>query len=197
MVEGRSFTVFTDHKSLTFAFQQKIDKCSPRQFRHLDFTGQFTADIRHVAGIITIVADTLSRVEELTAGIDFAALAKSQVEDEELQAYVLPGTGLQLKKVTLPETNITLFCDVFTKTIRPFITKSFRRTAFESLHQLSHPGIKARERRRESIRERKRERYPARVHSCTVSHYSFLPFVISFLRSPVHMPHIPVSFGNF
>ena len=54
-----------------------------------------------------------------------------------------------------------------------------------------------RERRRESIRERKRERYPARVHSCTVSHCSFQPFVNSFLRSPIHMPHIPVSFGNF
>ena len=51
--------------------------------------------------------------------------------------------------------------------------------------------------KRESVRRRKRERYPARVHSCTVYHYSFLPFVNSSLRSPMHMPHIPVSFGNF
>ena len=49
----------------------------------------------------------------------------------------------------------------------------------------------------ESVRERKRERYPARVHSCTVYHYSFLPFINSSFRSPMHMPHIHVSFGNF
>ncbi|XP_076660087.1 uncharacterized protein LOC143363376 [Halictus rubicundus] len=32
-VEGRHFIVFTDHKPLTFAFKQKLDKCSPRMLR--------------------------------------------------------------------------------------------------------------------------------------------------------------------
>jgi len=41
MVEGRHFVIFTDHKPLTYAFQQRRDKCSPRQFRHLEFIGQF------------------------------------------------------------------------------------------------------------------------------------------------------------
>ena len=51
------------------------------------------------------------------------------------------------------------------------------------------------------MRERKREEegeiFSTR-YSCTVYHYSFLPFVNSSLRSPMHMPHmsIPVSFGN-
>jgi len=37
MLETRNFTVLTDHKPLTFAFHQKRDKYSPRQFNHLDF----------------------------------------------------------------------------------------------------------------------------------------------------------------
>jgi hypothetical protein len=44
MLEERHF-IFTDHKPITYAFQQKRDKCSPRQFNHLDFIAQFTTDI--------------------------------------------------------------------------------------------------------------------------------------------------------
>ena len=42
ILEARHFTILTDHKPLTFAFHQKRDKCSPRQFNHLDFISQFT-----------------------------------------------------------------------------------------------------------------------------------------------------------
>ena len=41
MVEGRPFVIFTDHKPLIYAFQQRRDKCSPRQFRHLEFFSDF------------------------------------------------------------------------------------------------------------------------------------------------------------
>jgi cleavage and polyadenylation specificity factor subunit 1 len=40
MLEARHFTIFTDHKPITYAFQQKQDKFSPRQFNHLDFVAQ-------------------------------------------------------------------------------------------------------------------------------------------------------------
>jgi hypothetical protein len=43
MLEARHFTIFTDHKPITFAFQQKRDKCSSLQFNHLDYKP--TADI--------------------------------------------------------------------------------------------------------------------------------------------------------
>jgi hypothetical protein len=42
----RHFIIFTDHKLITYAFQQKRHKYSPRQFNHLDFVAQFTTDIR-------------------------------------------------------------------------------------------------------------------------------------------------------
>lgn len=48
MVEARIFSVYTDHKPITFAFSTRRDKCSPRQFRYLDYIGQFTTDIRYI-----------------------------------------------------------------------------------------------------------------------------------------------------
>jgi hypothetical protein len=47
MLEARYFIIFADHKPITYAFQR--DKCSPRQFSHLDFIAQFTTDMRHIS----------------------------------------------------------------------------------------------------------------------------------------------------
>jgi hypothetical protein len=66
MLEAHHFAIFTDHKPLIYAFQQKRDKCSPRQFNHLDFVAQFTTDVRHISGQDNVVADALSRVESFT-----------------------------------------------------------------------------------------------------------------------------------
>jgi hypothetical protein len=49
MLEARHFIIFTDNKPITYAFQQKRDKCLPRQFNYLDFVAQFTTDIRHIS----------------------------------------------------------------------------------------------------------------------------------------------------
>jgi hypothetical protein len=46
MLEARHFVIFTDHKPITYAFQQKKDKCSPWQFNHLDFIAQFQTFLR-------------------------------------------------------------------------------------------------------------------------------------------------------
>ena len=78
MVEGRTLTIFTDHKPLSFASCQKAKQCSPRQFRHPDYISQFTTDIRHISGKDNIVADALSRMMNFSKGIDFQALALSQ-----------------------------------------------------------------------------------------------------------------------
>ncbi|GFX31269.1 hypothetical protein TNCV_2060881 [Trichonephila clavipes] len=40
MLEGRDFIIYTDQKPLMYAFMQNPDKCSPRQWRHLDFISQ-------------------------------------------------------------------------------------------------------------------------------------------------------------
>jgi cleavage and polyadenylation specificity factor subunit 1 len=143
MLEARHFTILTDHKPLTFAFHQKRDKCSPRQFNHLDFISQFTTDIRHISGQENIVADTLSRVEVITAPVSHDALAAAQVDDEELRTLLVSTTALQLTKILIPGTSVELYCDTSSGKPRPYVPSPLRRQIFNSLHSLSHPGIKA------------------------------------------------------
>jgi cleavage and polyadenylation specificity factor subunit 1 len=61
MLEGRQFTLFTDHKPLTFALHKVSDPWTVRQSRHLAYVAEFTSDVQHMPGIENVVADTLSR----------------------------------------------------------------------------------------------------------------------------------------
>ncbi|GFY72249.1 gag-pol polyprotein [Trichonephila inaurata madagascariensis] len=83
MLEARNFILCTDHKPLTYAFKQKLDKCSPRQARQLDFISQFTTDIRHIKGSDNLTADTLSRIASIHMPnpIDYNEIAKAQEND--------------------------------------------------------------------------------------------------------------------
>ncbi|UYV71144.1 hypothetical protein LAZ67_8001871 [Cordylochernes scorpioides] len=147
LLEGRQFPVYTDHKPLTYAFQQNLDKASPRQCRHLDFIGQFTTAIRHIAGCENVPADFLSRVEPIShhQPYDPKSLAEAQAVDQELQALLTSEnrSSLQLEKVQIPETNISLYCDVPTAKPRPFVPASCRRIIFSAYHNLYHPGVRA------------------------------------------------------
>ncbi|GFW70336.1 retrovirus-related Pol polyprotein from transposon 17.6 [Trichonephila clavipes] len=90
MLEGRDFIIYTDQKPLMYAFMQNPDKCSPRQWRHLDFISQFSTDVRHINGTRNAVADALSRIEVnqiSNSFLDFEAHSKAQLEDNELQSF--------------------------------------------------------------------------------------------------------------
>lgn len=141
MIEGRQFTIYTDHKPLVFAFKQKPEKCSPRQFNHLDFISQFSTDIRHVAGTQNVVADMLSRVDQISTSVDSTELATVQATDAELQRLLADSSSSGLVSVPFPEAMI--YCDVSRGTARPFVPVSLRRQVFEALHSLSHPGPRA------------------------------------------------------
>ncbi|GFU10824.1 RT_RNaseH domain-containing protein [Trichonephila clavipes] len=106
MLEARDFTVFTDHKPLTYAFRQKSDKCSPRQIRQLDFISQFTTNIVHIPGSDNIAAN-VSRVSAITfpSQIDYDCIAETQQTDQELHNLIASGTSLELKKVTFPNSS--------------------------------------------------------------------------------------------
>lgn len=141
MVEGKSLTIYTDHKPLCYAFQQNPEKATPRQLRHLDYISQFTTDIKHVAGEDNVVADFFSRIDAIAQGplLDFSTLSREQSRDTQLQDIMSsPGTySLKLCSTQVPGTAVSIFCD---QTGRPFVPVCMRRQVFELLHGLCHPS---------------------------------------------------------
>ncbi len=61
MLEGRHFTIYTDHKLLTTAINRASEPWTAWQCRQLAYVAEYTSDIRHIAGTSNVVADALSR----------------------------------------------------------------------------------------------------------------------------------------
>ena len=61
MIEGRPFTLYTDHQSLVPSISKKSDPQTARQQYQLACISEYTTDIRYVEGKANLVADALSR----------------------------------------------------------------------------------------------------------------------------------------
>ncbi|CAI2734883.1 unnamed protein product [Schistosoma spindalis] len=145
LLQGRDFTVMTDHKPLCYTFSTSYDKHSPREARQLDYISQFTTDIQFIKGSSNIVADALSRKDInmiVHNDISLETLAKLQVDDAELKACQ-EKSNLNLKPIPMPFSDTFIMCDTSTGNNRPFVPYACRREIFRHLHGLSHPGIRA------------------------------------------------------
>ena len=146
-LEGREFSVFSDHKPLTFVLNCKTDR-SPRQSRYLDFISQFTTDIQYVKGSENVVADSLSRI-----GIDALSFKTSdlltkisllQKNDEEILQLLQNSDShknLKFKEIVFPEFKV--ICETSTQINRPVVPLQLRKDLFLSIHNLSHAGLNA------------------------------------------------------
>nr|VZI36814.1 unnamed protein product [Spirometra erinaceieuropaei] len=114
-LEGRNFTMFTDHEPLSFA-KFISDNFNPREIRQVNYSSQFTPDIRHIDGSRNEVVDALSRFSiaylQLSSGIDLAEMAAEQRRvgfpcDEDV-------SGLQLQDLHLTTGNDTILYGIST-----------------------------------------------------------------------------------
>nr|VZI07667.1 unnamed protein product [Spirometra erinaceieuropaei] len=144
-LEGRDFTVFTDHKPLTFPLRSRSVTYNSREIAHVDYISQSTINIRYIDGTKNEVTDMLSRPSlsslQLSHGVDFCALAAEQqrvgcLDDESVSA-------LQLKDVPLTTGSGNILCDISTPFHHSFVPASTRRAVFQTLNGLSHPGIRS------------------------------------------------------
>lgn len=146
MFEGRHLIIFTDHKPLTYAINKtSSDSETPRRARQLMYISEFTSDIRHISGQNNIVADSLSRINTETitcpTTIDYKQLATAQERDSTIR-NLMKQSNLQLKRILVPNTNCKVLCDTSTQHVRPYLPETFRRAAYESVHNMSHPGTR-------------------------------------------------------
>ncbi|GBM65140.1 hypothetical protein AVEN_185782-1 [Araneus ventricosus] len=123
-----------------FTFQQRNEKASPRQLRHLQYISEFSTDIRHIGGKENIVADSLSRIE-LISEIDYDKIADAHIGNKDLNE-LRSKPSLHFKQYPLDSGKI-LWCDISTTKIRRFVPQDFRMHIFQKFHNLSHPGVKS------------------------------------------------------
>lgn len=137
-IEGRNVTLFTDHKPIVSAFHSNKQLKSDKQQRHLSVITEYIADMQFIKGYQNIVPDCLSRdVMAVTVDLyDLPSIAKQQKEDEETKSFMY-------KLKPFPVGSDSLWCDVSLPSPRPFIPFCSRRSIFDSLHNISHPGVKA------------------------------------------------------
>lgn len=138
-LEGRSFTIFTDHKALISAYASSRTNYTPREVRHHAYLAEFSTDIQHVSGSVNIPGDALSRLAAVSSSdVSLEKLAKQQKGDQELQTLQSSSTAFYF-----PNHNVEVTCNISTSRQRPFVPLGLRCQAFVSLHSLAHPGIKA------------------------------------------------------
>ncbi|UYV74968.1 hypothetical protein LAZ67_12001925, partial [Cordylochernes scorpioides] len=87
-----------------------------------------------------IVADTLSRIEEVSM-IDYNEIALKQINDTELFS-LKQQTNHKFQQYPLPSGKV-LWGETSTNNIRPYIPKDFRKRIFLQIHGALHPGIRS------------------------------------------------------
>jgi len=143
MLEGSKFYILSDHKPLTFALHRLSDAWSARQQRQLSYLAEYTSDIRHVAGVENVVADTLSRpaaaVRPVSGGVmDSEQLARAQEDCEQTQNLV-GRPNVQVVEVS----GQRLICENSQGVLKPIVPVDCRRRIFENVHGLAHAGVRA------------------------------------------------------
>ena len=121
-LEGRIFTIYTDHKPLTLTMHKVSELWSARQQRHLSAISEFTTDIQHVAGKDNPVADTLSQATInliVSTGFDYSAMSAAQQEDPDLASCRTTTSSLQLAQLPFGEDGLMLACDISHRNTTP------------------------------------------------------------------------------
>ena len=160
-IEGCPFTLFTDHKALTYAFSKAFGKYSPRQQRHLAYVSEFATDIQHIKGKDNVTAHTLSRIilddqsqQSLTIilgticttviQIDYCELAHPQSTDTEVHATQIaqPPQNLFYRtyQCQIPHTHSCVMSLLHNLAL--LFLRHEEKKNFDLIHGLSHPGIK-------------------------------------------------------
>ena len=102
-IEGRSFTLYTDHQSLIPSIHKKTDPQTLRQTYQLSCVSEYTTDIRFIEGKSNVVADALSRPNEDPLEVSNIGEAATSSRLERLSTTASFDEELQLQSPTEPK----------------------------------------------------------------------------------------------
>lgn len=142
ILEGRQFIVRTDHRPLVYAFAQKANKASPRQLTQLDFISQFNMEIIYLKGEDNVVADALSRIGAINMPTVLTSerIQQEQRNDDELPNLLNANNKMTKLQRLAINNDVSIYCDISTGVVRPYIPETLRKEAFDTVHGLSHPS---------------------------------------------------------
>ena len=134
-IEGRTFTLYTYHKHLTFAISKVSDPLSQRQQRYLAYISEFTTYVRHIEGKHNTVNDTLSRegISAITThlpGVDYDVIAPAHLIDGGIANMQAASTGLVVHDIPLHTNGLSICCDVSTDRPRHLVPDTWQHTTF-------------------------------------------------------------------
>ena len=111
MLEVTHFIVYTDHKPSS-------RRATWTPGLHLAMHDRHTTYIYPTLSC-NVVANTLSRVDELQMPVSLEVLARFQVAGADLSIIIAGGTALHMEKLVIPGSCTELYYDVSTPTSRP------------------------------------------------------------------------------
>jgi hypothetical protein len=124
MLEGRHFTIFTDHKL----------PCGSQVATRWGDKPNISA-----ASLLAAVTAAVTAAEQTpVAGICYEALAAGQLTCSQTQ-LLRESTTLRIVKLKVGQTE--LWCDVSRGAARPLVPALHKRVVFDAVHSLAHPGI--------------------------------------------------------
>ena len=139
LLQGRQFEVMTDHLPLVHAISKKTDPESNRQQWQLSMIAEYNCTLHHLPGKSNCVADALSRgiIAATDIGLDLNQLERLQKDEEE---EARKNTSLSFVRMLTEDKRHSILCDNSTGRLRPWIPRPMRKTAFDIVHNLSHPS---------------------------------------------------------
>lgn len=123
LLEGREFTIYTNHKPLTTAMSTSSNKYTSREIWPFNYLLQFSIAIHHIKGKDNAVANTLSWTEINSLETDVLSqdsIAAEQKSDTMLQD-VLTNSSLKLREFPASFSNNTLYCNTNLANLKLYI----------------------------------------------------------------------------